>query len=790
LNRLALERFGAAPQALDRLIALSAAAIVYGSVAEICIALSRFGGVVAQIWLPNALTVVALGFVAPRLRVPVVVGAAFGCVAANATFAIALPASATLVLANVLEIVLAHGAVGLARGGIVRRGAQRLVLAWVLGALAAPAVTGAIAAAGWFWFAGASFEESYRDWLVSDAFALAIVLPWLLRGRAPQTAAEWRPAVLLEFGVLLALSLAISAASARYIEFPFVVAALLPIFTAARLPLGPQIALAGVNALALVAWVNLEPMLALAGASAINRASLASSAMLTFLPSVFIAFVFDSMRRQSTALADEDARWRSVMQSSPIGMALVTPDGAFVEVNGALAHMLGYAPAELLATSMLELTDPEDVQATLDAEERVARGEQDVVRLQNRYRHRDGSVITAIVALSPLRGPDGTTRLLLKQVEDITARLSAERALAEALERQSAEARFRAAVEVAPTAMVIVDQRGAVTLVNAQVERAFGWRRDELIGRSIEVLIPARYGAAHRTQREAFLASPQTRRMGEGRDLYALRKDGSEFPVEVGLAAFETSEGSFVMAALVDITQRKRGEADILRANADLEEFAYIVSHDLRTPLRAIDNLVEWIVDDLGAQAPAAVGRNLHRLQLRARRMENLIQDLFNYLRAGQARAPVEPIELGDLVRRTADDLGVGDSFRVTVRAATGTLHAARTPLETVLRNLLANAVRHHDRGGGAIDVQARTEGAFHVISVTDDGPGIAPADHVRIFKPFQTLAPVEGDHVGGIGLAIVKRWVEAFNGSIAVHSPVHDGRGSRFTVRWPSSGA
>ena len=84
-------------------------------------------------------------------------------------------------------------------------------------------------------------------------------------------------------------------------------------------------------------------------------------------------------------------------------------------------------------------------------------------------------------------------------------------------------------------------------------------------------------------------------------------------------------------------------------------------------------------------------------------------------------------------------------------RAATGTLHAARTPLETVLRNLLANAVRHHDRGGGAIDVRARMEGAFYVISVTDDGPGIAPADHVRIFKPFQTLAPVEGDHVGGI---------------------------------------
>jgi PAS domain S-box-containing protein len=601
-----------------------------------------------------------------------------------------------------------------------------------------------------------------------------------------QAAIEWRPPVVLEFGALLALSLAVGAASVRYLDWPFIAASMLPIFTAARLPLGPQIALAGINTLALVGLVNFEATVATPRILGADAATLTASSIAAFLPSVFIAFVFDSLRQQSQALAGEEARWRSVMQTSPIGMALVTPGGAFIEVNAALAQMLGYAPAELLGMTASELSDPQHAQATLDAETEIARGTHDVVRLQKRYRRKDGSVMTAIVALSPLRGPDGLTRLLLEQVEDITGRLRDERVLAEALERERAEARFRAAVEVAPTAMVIVDRRGEVSMVNAQVERAFGWKRDELVGRSIEVLIPGRFRASHLALRRTFLSAPQTRRMGEGRDLYALRKDGSEFPVEVGLATFETSEGPFVLAALVDITQRKRGEADILRANADLEEFAYIVSHDLRSPLRAIDNLVDWIGDEIGPDHPGDVTRNLERLRLRVRRMENMIQDLFNYSSVGRAQVAHEPIALDALVRHVRDDLGIPSAFQVEVHNAAGPISAARTPLETVLRNLIHNAVKHHDRGAGCVAIDARLDAGCCVITVTDDGPGIAPHDQGRIFKLFQTLAPVQGEHIAGIGLAVVKKWVETWGGTVHVESPVEGGRGSRFTVRWP----
>ena len=785
MGGVALERPGE-PRVIDALALFGAAVAGYACVAAACIAWSRFGGTVAQIWLPNALTVVALRAVAPRHRLTVCLGATLGSWVANIAFAFPPLTSVCLALANLFEIGLAHAAVGLARGGIVRRGPQRLVLAWILGALVTPAVAAALGAAALYWTSGVAFGTTYRFWLTTDAFALAVVLPWLMRGPSVQPAIEWRPSVVLEFGALLALSLAVGAASVRYLEWPFIAASMLPIFTAARLPLGPQIALAGINALALVGLVNLEAMIATPSMFGADPATLTASSVAAFLPSVFIAFVFDSLRQQSQALAGEEARWRSVMQTSPIGMALVTPSGAFIEVNGALAQMLGYAPAELLGMTANALSDPLDAQATLDAETEIARGTHEVVHLQKRYRRKDGSVMTAIVALSPLRGPDGRSRLLLKQVEDITGRLRAERVLAEALERERAEARFRAAVEVAPAAMVIVDRRGEVSMVNAQVERAFGWKREELIGHSVEVLIPGRFRASHHALRRSFLSAPQTRRMGEGRDLYALRKDGSEFPVEVGLATFETGEGSFVLAALVDITQRKRGEADILRANADLEEFAYIVSHDLRSPLRAIDNLVDWIGDEIGPAHPGDVNRNLERLRLRVRRMENMIQDLFNYSSVGRAQIPHEEIALHALVRHVLDDLGITSAFQVEVRNTAGPIFAARTPLETVLRNLIDNAVKHHDRDAGNVAIDARLDAGCCVITVTDDGPGIAPQDQGRIFKLFQTLAPVQGEHIAGIGLAVVKKWVETWGGTVHVESPVNAGRGSRFTVRWP----
>ena len=330
----------------------------------------------------------------------------------------------------------------------------------------------------------------------------------------------------------------------------------------------------------------------------------------------------------------------------------------------------------------------------------------------------------------------------------------------------------------------------------------FDYEHDELVGQPIEMLVPHRYRAAHPERRAGFFRDPQTRPMGKGRDLYGVRKNGEEFPVEIGLNPIDTHEGRFVLAAIVDITERKLAQeelrrahdelelrvkertADLVRSNKELDEFAYVASHDLRSPLETIRTLAGWIREDAADVLPAKSQRHLQQLQQRIGRMERLLEDLLQYSRAGRIHHEVVEVDTRRLVREVADFLARPETFTISIADNMPTIVTEKTPLGEVIRNLVHNAIKHRSRDDGHVSVSCRDAGDFIEFAVADDGPGIDEVFHEQIFRMFETLRPRDQVEASGIGLALVKKLVETYGGRIDLESAA--GRGATFRFTWP----
>lgn len=259
------------------------------------------------------------------------------------------------------------------------------------------------------------------------------------------------------------------------------------------------------------------------------------------------------------------------------------------------------------------------------------------------------------------------------------------------------------------------------------------------------------------------------------------------------------------LAVFVDISERKKAEtvlqqlntildlrvrertAELERSNRDLDQFAYVASHDLKSPLRGIDHLASWISADAADLLPAASKEHLNKLRKRITRMEKLLDDLLAYSRAGRHRHPPELVNTASLLQDVIEFLALPPGFTVHIAETMPTLKTERTPLETVFRNLLSNACKHHDHpAAGAAWVNAIDQGDWIAFTVTDNGPGIAPEHHERIFQIFQTLKPRDQVEGSGIGLTVVQRLVESRGGEIQIES--HLGAGATFRFTWPKT--
>lgn len=478
-----------------------------------------------------------------------------------------------------------------------------------------------------------------------------------------------------------------------------------------------------------------------------------------------------------------------------------------------------------------------------------------------------------------------------------------------------ADSWFERLIEAAPDAILVADQNRRVVYLNCSAERLFGFTRAEFLGQPLELLIPERYRADHPEHFAGFLADPKTRAMGAGRELFGLRKDGVEIPIEIGLNPVETSAGQFTLASIIDISERRRAEldqqqmaalvesaddailtksldgvvrswnpgaermlgyrseqivgkpvtllipddrqgeelmilekirsgqhvahfetvrrrsdaslievsltispirsrtgtivgaskimrdisrrkrqeedlrrtnAELVQMNRDLDDFVYTASHDLRAPLNAVSELAQWILEDdpsINAESRSRIGL----IQSRIERMKRLMNDIRDYARAGRSHEPSgATLSAATLVADVLSVAHIPSGFTIQCDAALQHIVVARVPLEQIFHNLIGNAIKHHDSKTGTIQVTAQSDGPWHRFSVIDDGPGVPEEYRDVIFEMFKTLKPRDVVEGSGMGLALVRRYVEKMGGQCGCEAVKK--RGTRIWFQWPRS--
>jgi len=494
---------------------------------------------------------------------------------------------------------------------------------------------------------------------------------------------------------------------------------------------------------------------------------------------------------------DADAGHLAVLNASPNAILAVDSSGMITYANPRVAATFGYEASEILGQP-IEILIPERVHERHRTHRGTYLGQHRArpmgIGLDLSGRRSDGTEFPVEISLAPVETPDGLR--VYATVVDITARKAAEDAQAES------EHRFRAVVEASPNPIVGMDAGGRISYANPQVLPTFGWTPEELVGQQIERLIPERFTERHIGHRTEFMDAPHARPMGIGLDLWARRRDGTEFPVEISLSPVKTKDAPLVFARVVDITQRKALEDQLLQSQKmeSIGRLAGGIAHDFNNMLSAVSGYAELLLEDLDRHDvdQAETRANVMAIQAAAERATVLTGQLLAFAR----RQVVSPkvIELNESVTRLEPMLrrliGERIQFELVPGEVVRRIRCDPSQLDQILVNLVVNA-RDAIKGTGRIILSTGeavfdepyamehfdvAPGAYAMVAVSDTGAGMDHETRAHVFEPFFTTK--ELGQGTGLGLATIYGIVKQANGHIWLYS--EPGAGTTFKIYFP----
>lgn len=359
---------------------------------------------------------------------------------------------------------------------------------------------------------------------------------------------------------------------------------------------------------------------------------------------------------------------------------------------------------------------------------------------------------------------------------------------------ESALTRVEQLLESTEEGIFGMDATGLCTFINSAGASMLHYSRSDLLGKNVHDKLHHRRrdGSPYPVQDcpiHNAIRTGETIRTSE--EVFWTSED-RPVPIEYTSSPI-VSNGVTVGAVIAfnDITARKKAERErehligaLARSNKELDQFAYVASHDLKAPLRGIANLSQWVEEDLGGTAPPDVAEKMTLIRGRVQRLEALIDGILQYSRAGRVRSQIENVDVGVLVKDVVELLAPPPEVKITIQSGMPVIATERTPLQQVFMNLIGNAIKYNKRAGATINVSVLDRGDRYAFSVADNGPGIEAEYHERIFGIFQTLESRDRVEGTGIGLSVVKKTVELHGGSVTVDSAL--GKGATFIFEWP----